>query len=277
MYQIYIRYGFDPGEGGKTRAERSGAGLNIVSIRSWKIPILYFRYIGMENETQEPVEQTTVEQTIEEQPAETAPQQQDVADTGNKEVRKNSNWDNGRRRIAHRESMKARMRELENRIAELTGDDDTEKREALQDRLDDMMAIANDDTAQSLEDHASRFFGEMTPQFMQNVYRYSGYVNRNEPSLLKYVQRDYGPILLHEWMKRMDQPQLRNEWLQMTPYEKDRVLDGFYTEIKRIIHGSGQKQNVPVPNGGRQTPSSEPTNDIGIELGRALARHGDKR
>ena len=78
-------------------------------------------------------------------------------------------------------------------------------------------------------------------------------------------------------MKRMDQPQLRNEWLQMTNYEKDRVLDGFYTEIKRIIHGSGQKQNVPVPNGGRQTPSSEPTNDIGIELGRALARHGDKR
>ena len=158
--------------GGKTRAERSEAELNIVSIRSWKIPILYFRYIGMENETLEPVEQTTVEQTIEEQPAETAPQQQDVADTGNKEVRKNSNWDNGRRRIARRESMKARMRELENRIAELTGDDNTEKREALQDRLDDMMAIANDDTAQSLEDHASRFFGDMTPQFMQNVYRY---------------------------------------------------------------------------------------------------------
>ena len=114
---------------------------------------------------------------------------------------------------------------------------------------------------------------------MQNVNRYAQYVNANEPDLLRYYQREYGPILLHEWMKRMDIPQAREQWLQLTTFEKQKVLDNLYTQIAQVIsryNGSAKKQapqNVPVPRGGRQSPSSEPSDDFGVELGRAFNRH----
>ena len=200
-------------------------------------------------------------------------------------ARNNENWNNGHRRIQQRQSMKARIKELEERLAQYEGKEDDYsrfQRQQLEDRIGDMNAMNADAEAEDFANRAAEFFDSDTPQFMQSVYRYAPYVNSNEPDLLKYTQRQYGPILLHEWMKRMDQPQLREQWLGMTNYEKQRVLDSFYNQIVSTVRQyQGQapapkqapKPSVPVPNGGRQTPGNEPTSDFGIELGNAFARH----
>lgn len=195
------------------------------------------------------------------------------------EVRK-QNWSNGQRRINQRQSLKARVRFLEEKLKQYEGkDDDYSKFQAdnLQERIADMQAMDADAEANELYDRAEPWFGEDTQQFMQNVGRYAQYVNANEPDLLRYYQREYGPILLHEWMQRMDIPQAREQWLQLTTFEKQKVLDNFYTQIAQVISrykaGKTKPQNVPVPSGGRQSPSSEPSDDFGVELGRAFNRH----
>lgn len=246
--------------------------------------------MGMENELNEQTpstEQTVDVNTTEQQTAEStaAPVQQQESEPVREQ--KQNNWSNGQRRIQQRQSMKARIKELEARLAEYEGkDDDFSKFQSqqLQDRIDDMNAISADAEANDFADHASQFFGDETPAFMSNVYRYARYVNANEPDLLRYTQREYGPILLHEWMQRMDNPQLRAQWLQMTAFEKGRVLDNFYKQIGQVIsqYGKGQapaqaptarQTSVPVPNGGRQSPGAPATDDFGIALGQAFNRH----
>lgn len=223
-------------------------------------------------------EQQTAESTATPMESEVPTQQEPVRE------RKQNNWSNGQRRIQQRQSLKARVKELEARLAEYEGKDDDYSKfqsQQLQDRIDDMNAISADAEANDFADHASQFFGDETPAFMSNVYRYARYVNANEPDLLRYTQREYGPILLHEWMQRMDNPQLRAQWLQMTAYEKGRVLDNFYKQIGQVIsqYGKGQAQaparqtSVPVPNGGRQSPGAPAPDDFGIALGQAFNRH----
>ena len=240
--------------------------------------------MGMENELNEQTPSTenvdvnTQQQTAEPVAESTpAPQQEQVREP------KQNNWSNGQRRIQQRQSLKARVKELEARLAEYEGKDDDYSKfqsQQLQDRIDDMNAISADAEANDFADHASQFFGDETPAFMSNVYRYAKYVNSNEPDLLRYTQREYGPILLHEWMQRMDNPQLRAQWLGFTAYEKGRVLDNFYKQIGQVIsqYGKGQapakqQQNVPVPNGGRQSPGAPATDDFGVALGQAFNRH----
>ena len=228
-------------------------------------------------------EQSTIQPDVTEQQQQTA---ESTVDTQTQvREQKQNNWSNGQRRIQQRQSMKARLKELEARLAEYEGKEDDYSKfqsQQIQDRIDDMNAISADAEANDFADHASQFFGDETPAFMSNVYRYARYVNANEPDLLRYTQREYGPILLHEWMERMDNPQLRAQWLQMTAYEKGRVLDNFYKQIGQVIsqYGKGQApaptkqpQSVPVPNGGRQSPGAPATDDFGIALGQAFNRH----
>lgn len=234
---------------------------------------------------QTPSTETVDVNTQEQQTAESVATPQEHEAPVQEQVReqKQNNWSNGQRRIQQRQSLKARVKELEARLAEYEGKDDDYSKfqsQQLQDRIDDMNAISADAEANDFADHASQFFGDETPAFMSNVYRYARYVNANEPDLLRYTQREYGPILLHEWMQRMDNPQLRAQWLQMTAYEKGRVLDNFYKQIGQVIsqYGKGQapapaKQSVPVPNGGRQSPGAPATDDFGIALGQAFNRH----
>lgn len=245
--------------------------------------------MGMDelNEQTPSTEQQVDVNTQEQQTAESTAQTEAVTQQP-EQVReqKQNNWSNGQRRIQQRQSLKARVKELEARLAEYEGKDDDYSKfqsQQLQDRIDDMNAISADAEANDFADHASQFFGDETPAFMSNVYRYARYVNANEPDLLRYTQREYGPILLHEWMQRMDNPQLRTQWLQMTAYEKGRVLDNFYKQIGQVIsqYGKGQapapakrqQQSVPVPNGGRQSPGAPATDDFGIALGQAFNRH----
>lgn len=237
-------------------------------------------------EMQEPsvVEQQPTEQVVEPNPQETVATPDKPSDEQSKKTENNIN---AQRRIRNRNHTNRRIAELEAKIRELEGKDDDVsnfRREQLADRIGDMQAMSADEQTNEFVDRATEFFGEDTDKFMQDTYRYAAYVNENEPDLLLYAQREYGPVLLHEWYKRMDNPQLRQQWLQMTRYEKNVVLHKYYTDIQKIItaYNSGKLQkpaaaptpkSVPVPGGGRQTPSADPTDDFGIEFARAEARH----
>lgn len=230
-----------------------------------------------------PVETTPVQVEPTVDPDNGNVQPTEVSPTGNDTATREAqdNWNNGRRRIERRRSMMARIKELEERLAQYEGkDDDYSKfqREQISDRIGDMRAMNADAEASEFADRAAKWFGEDTEQFMQDTYRYAQYVNENEPDLLRYAQREYGPILLHEWYKRMDQPNLRNEWLGMTAYEKGAVLANFYRQIVDIAtKPKPQPQpNVPVPNGGRQSAASMPTDDFGIALSDAINRHSHR-
>ena len=239
----------------------------------------------MEEQFNTPAEPTTEpvvneNGTPDQQPTETAVEVEQGGQN-DAEVRK-QNWSNGQRRINQRQSLKARVRFLEEKLKQYEGkDDDYSKFQAdnRQERIEDMRAMDTDAEVNELYDRAEPWFGEDTERFVQNVGRYAQYVNANEPDLLKYYQRDYGPILLHEWMMRMDTPQARTQWLQLTAFEKQKVLDNLYTQIAQVIKQyngpakGGKPQNVPVPSGGRQSLSSEPSDDFGVELGRAFSRH----
>lgn len=251
----------------------------------------------MDNEfTQAPEETTTpVEPSVEQQtetttPSETNPSSEEQQPAEQTTVAQRNNA-NAQRRIRSRNAMSRRIAELEAEIDRLKGkDDDYSKFRTgqLTDRIDDMRAIQADDETNAFIENAQQWFGTDTEKFLQDTSRYAAYVNANEPDLLNYAQREYGPILLHEWYKRMDNPQLRQQWLQMTPYEKNMVLHKYYTEISRIVtavNSGAFKQpgtkpapkDVPIPGSGRQAPSPEPSDDFGVELQRAAGRHSTRR
>lgn len=244
----------------------------------------------MDNEfTQTPEETTPVEPSVEQQtetttPSEANPSSEEQHATDDQPTVAQRNNANAQRRIRSRNAMSRRIAELEAEIDRLKGkDDDYSKFRTgqLTDRIDDMRAIQEDDETNSFIENAQQWFGEDTEKFLQDTSRYANYVNNNEPDLLNYAQREYGPILLHEWYKRMDNQQLRSQWLQMTRYEKNMVLHKYYTEISKIVtsvrNGTiGAKpapKDVPIPGSGRQSASSEPSDDFGVELQRAMERH----
>ena len=189
------------------------------------------------------------------------------------------------RRIRQRNARNKRIAELEAELAKYKDkDDDFSKFQttSLNDRIGDMRATMADEDVEDFRSHAESLLGDETEKFMQDTYRYADYVNKNEPDVLLYAQREYGPILLAEWYKRMDDPRLKSQWMRMTAYEKGMVLSKLYEHITNVIttynknNGApqaGKPQSVPIPGSGRQTPTSEPTDDFGIEFARAEARH----
>jgi hypothetical protein len=240
----------------------------------------------VENQVPSTEPTTPPEQGSEQQPQETTttPEQNPGSDTAQQNNR------NAQRRIRQRNNTNRRIAELERQLAEERAKNDTSdmskfRQQSLADRIDDMQAMSQDADTNDFVDRATEFFGEDTDKFLQDTYRYAPYVNENEPDLLLYAQRQYGPVLLHEWYKRMDNPQLRQQWLQMTRYEKNMVLHKYYTSIEKIIaaYNNGQlkpptaaPKTVPVPGGGRETPADTPSDDFGVEFQKAVARHSKR-
>lgn len=222
---------------------------------------------------------TTDEQvaTPEQQPVENQPvaEQQPQADQPRPETENvhRTNWNNAQRRIRSREASRRRIAELEQRLAQFEGKtDDMSKFHAqqLHDRIDDMTAMADDDRWADFSERAYEELGDGAQQLLEQSDRYADYVNAREPDLVNYVNRPNGLRLYKAWCDRMDQPELRQQWLGMTRYEKNRVLDNFYRQLNATPKA---KANVPVPAGGRETASDQPTDDFGIELNRSLNRH----
>lgn len=185
-----------------------------------------------------------------------------------------TNWNNAQRRIRSREASRRRIAELEQRLAQYEGKtDEASKLQAqqLHDRIDDMTALTDDDRWSDFSERAYSELGEQAQQLLEQSDRYADYVNAREPDLVQYVNRPNGMRLYKAWCDRMDQPELRRQWLEMTRFEKNRVLDNFYRQLNAAPKPA--KTNVPVPAGGRDTASDQPTDDFGIELARSFNRH----
>lgn len=185
-----------------------------------------------------------------------------------------TNWNNAQRRIRSREASRRRIAELEQRLAQYEGKtDEASKLQAqqLHDRIDDMTALTDDDRWSDFSERAYSELGEQAQQLLEQSDRYADYVNAREPDLVQYVNRPNGMRLYKAWCDRMDQPELRRQWLEMTRFEKNRVLDNFYRQLNATPKPA--KTNVPVPAGGRDTASDQPTDDFGVELARSFNRH----
>lgn len=185
-----------------------------------------------------------------------------------------TNWNNAQRRIRSREASRRRIAELEQRLAQYEGKTDEASRlqaQQLHDRIDDMTALTDDDRWSDFSERAYSELGEQAQQLLEQSDRYADYVNAREPDLVQYVNRPNGMRLYKAWCDRMDQPELRRQWLEMTRFEKNRVLDNFYRQLNAAPKPA--KTNVPVPAGGRDTASDQPTDDFGIELARSFNRH----
>ena len=185
-----------------------------------------------------------------------------------------TNWNNAQRRIRSREASRRRIAELEQRLAQYEGKtDEASKLQAqqLHDRIDDMTALTDDDRWSDFSERAYSELGEQAQQLLEQSDRYADYVNAREPDLVQYVNRPNGMRLYKAWCDRMDQPEMRRQWLEMTRFEKNRVLDNFYRQLNAAPKPA--KTNVPVPAGGRDTASDQPTDDFGVELARSFNRH----
>ena len=185
-----------------------------------------------------------------------------------------TNWNNAQRRIRSREASRRRIAELEQRLAQYEGKtDEASKLQAqqLHDRIDDMTALTDDDRWSDFSERAYSELGDKAQQLLEQSDRYADYVNAREPDLVQYVNRPNGMRLYKAWCDRMDQPELRRQWLEMTRFEKNRVLDNFYRQLNAAPKPA--KTNVPVPAGGRDTASDQPTDDFGVELARSFNRH----
>ena len=187
-------------------------------------------------------------------------------------ARRAENYRNAQKRIERKRSRRnaeARMAELTERLKGYEGATDPAKvQEArqLEDRILDMKAVSDDDAENDFESRAESVFGENTPKFLEDSARYGEYINKCEPEVRAYIDRPYGLVLLRAWYRRMDQQNLRQEWLGMTPYEKGRALDNLYRSIRDGIENRGSAQTrpqvvAPVPAGGRSTSTHQPTGD----------------
>lgn len=215
--------------------------------------------------------------TPEQQPTENQPVAEQPADSQRPEPEAENihrtNYHNAQRRIRSREASRRRIAELEQRLSQYEGKTDELSKfhaQQLHDRIDDMAAMTADDRWSDFSDRAYNELGDKAQALLEQSDRYADYINANEPDLVNYINRPNGMLLYKAWCDRMDQPQLRNEWLGMTRFERGRVLDNFY---RQVCQAASPKRNVPVPAGGRETASNTPTDDFGIELSRAFNRH----
>lgn len=250
----------------------------------WIIFGLQNCYKDMDEQNNAP-EQAEQPVTVETTSTPNEPTSENTHESGISEKQQNNF--NAQRRIRQRNARNKRIAELEAELAKYKDkDDDFSKFQttSLNDRIGDMRATMADEDVEDFRSHAESLLGDETDKFMQDTYRYADYVNKNEPDVLLYAQREYGPILLAEWYKRMDDPRLNAQWKLMTAYDKQQVLHEMYKWITNVIttynkNGEGKPvaqpkaQNVPIPGSGRQTPTNEPTDDFGIEFARAEARH----
>lgn len=83
-------------------------------------------------------------------------------------------------------------------------------------------------------------FKENAEKVIESIQYYAEVIDKHERLLLLYLQLPLGPILLYEWVKRVDNEALRKEWMQKDFGEKDSTLSHLYSEITKTVY---QNQN----------------------------------
>ena len=83
-------------------------------------------------------------------------------------------------------------------------------------------------------------FKDDAEKVIESIQYYAEVIDKHERLLLLYLQLPLGPVLLYEWVKRVDNETLRNEWIQKNFGEKDTVLSKLYSEITKAVYQSNR-------------------------------------
>lgn len=83
-------------------------------------------------------------------------------------------------------------------------------------------------------------FKDDAEKVIESIQYYAEVIDKHERLLLLYLQLPLGPALLYEWVKRVDNETLRNEWIQKDFGEKDTVLSKLYSEITKAVYQSNK-------------------------------------
>lgn len=83
-------------------------------------------------------------------------------------------------------------------------------------------------------------FKDDAEKVIESIQYYAEVIDKHERLLLLYLQLPLGPVLLYEWVKRVDNETLRNEWIQKDFGEKDTVLSKLYSEITKAVYQSNK-------------------------------------
>lgn len=211
---------------------------------------------------------------------------QTTADGGEKHdsddiERRRTNFANAQRRLEEKRrrresgavSERARqLREAERQVREKGGDGSQAVADGISERAADLEASNADAEVADYFEHAREILGddEQARKYVQDSLRYGDHINKNEPELQKYIDRPEGVFILRAWMRRMDDPELRRQWLGATSLEKQRVLDLAYTRVCDALYGQQPQQqqpqqqqraavanDVPAPSAGNHTSTGE--------------------
>lgn len=168
---------------------------------------------------------------------------------------------------------------------------------------EDQIKEAEIQEAQRLQDEFIRESYEIfqdenvTKAFIDDVSFYGEWINEREPQLLEYVNKPFGKLLLKGWLDKIAKNKEKAIWWDsLTPFEKYKTLDKNYKAITSYIdnpnsilqksdnNNDGRDENnqvntpkdIPVPNSGRNTNNTPPTDNIAFELDKALQLNGAK-
>lgn len=83
-------------------------------------------------------------------------------------------------------------------------------------------------------------FKDDAEKVIESIQYYAEVIDKHERLLLLYLQLPLGPVLLYEWVKRVDNETLRNEWIQKDFGGKDTILSNLYSEITKAVYQSNR-------------------------------------
>lgn len=171
--------------------------------------------------------------------------------------------------------------------------------------IDNLEALQADAEYRDFSNRAAECFGDRYEEFLDRSEKFAEYVNRNEPGLVKYIDRDYGLFVYDSWMQQMQNTNFREQWAGLTNYEKEGVLNSIYKQILNFAKNGGKPTapqgsnvaaqpsggaqttagngttpaspaNVPIPGSGRESNIIPQPDNFGQALANAAARRGQK-
>lgn len=214
-------------------------------------------------------------------------------DTASRKENSRKFYELRQRRKQEATALRRQIADLEKKRDELLKDTQNpnakEQADRLDERIDDMSALAYDQQVKQFEDEVYETFGqEYGESFIALHKKYAGWVNEHEPEVLDYANRPFGKIFLAEWYNRIDKsPKLRKSWESYNGYEKNVALSKLYRKVVQVMEGNGQPTgqtqkgsgaagatgnstpaNIPTPSGGRggASRSAPSADDFGAQL-----------
>ena len=248
------------------------------------------------NNDDKPKEEEKKEEAPKEEPKNET--KEDAAPKPDRKAQAKQNNLNAQRRIREREEKKKRKFErieyLRKELARLEDDnkaakaiEDTEgsirsqlRMESVNDRLDEAYSEMEQERYDNFRSDVYEQFGgneAAANDAVELIGKYTPYVNKNEPLVLKMTQRENGYLTLTAWCKAMNTQNFRDKWLNLLPSEKEKVLLAISGTIHKTLTApkaaapkaqpQAATKDVPVAKSGHDSmTASLDDNDFGSAL-----------